>query len=120
MLFELTRGTWSNTEEMQRQFLSLTLKPWLRQFEWAYARCLLTPEDRKRLRIEFVVDDLLTADLATRASAYASYRSMGAVTANEVRAGLNLPARPDGDTLASPYTSSPGAPAEATPTEAPA
>ena len=121
MLFELTRGTWSNTEEMNRQFLSTTLKPWLRAWEWAYSRCLLTPEERKSLRIEFVVDDLLSADLATRASAYASYRSMGAVTANEVRAGLNLPARTDGDTLQSPYTSSPSVPAkgaEATPAEA--
>lgn len=29
MLFELSRGTWSNTEEMTRQFYNITLKPWL-------------------------------------------------------------------------------------------
>lgn len=106
MLYELTRGTWSNTEEMTRQFYTVTLKPWLRTWEWAYAKALLTPEERATLRIEFVIDDLLTADLATRAAAYGQYRSMGALTANEVRAGLNLPARDDGDDLANPYTTS--------------
>ncbi len=104
MLFELSRGTWSNTEEMARQFLAVTLKPWLRTWEFAYARALLTPEERLALRVEFVVDDLLTTDAATRATSYASYRAMGAMTANEVRAGLNLPANTDGDTLTNPYT----------------
>ena len=106
MLFELTRGTWSNTEEMARQFLSVTLKPWLEEWTWAYARCLLTPEERADLYLEFVTDDVLTTDHATRATAYSQYRAMGVMTANEVRAGLNLPAHADGDQIANPYTTS--------------
>ena len=117
MLFELTRGTWSNTEEMGRQFYSLTLKPWIRAWEWAYSRALLTAEDRRRLRIEFVVDDLLTADLATRAAAYSTYRAAGIMSANEARAGLNLPAHPDGNSLSSPHVTTNTAPP--TETEAP-
>lgn len=109
MLFELTRGTWSNTEEMARQFLQVTLKPWLSSWAWAYARCLLTPEERKTLYVEFVTDDLLTTTAAARATAYGQYRSMGAITGNEVRAGLNLPPLPGGDSLANPYTTT-GAP----------
>jgi len=111
MLFELTRGTWSNTEEMARQFLQVTLKPWLASWSWAYARCLLSPEERRRLYVEFVTDDLTTTDTAARAAAYGQYRSMGAMTANEVRAGLNLPPRADGDTLQNPYTTTGAAPA---------
>lgn len=106
MLFELSRGTWSNTEEMARQFYSITLKPWLTSWAWAYARCLLTPAERSAFYIEFVTDDLLTTDTAARAASYGQYRSMGAMTANEVRAGLNLPPRADGDDLQNPYTSS--------------
>lgn len=106
MLFELSRGTWSNTEEMARQFYSITLKPWLTQWTWAYARCLLTPKERTNFYVEFVTDDLLTTDTAARAAAYGQYRSMGAMTANEVRAGLNLPPRKDGDRLSNPYTTS--------------
>lgn len=106
MLFELTRGTWSNAEQMMRQFYSLTLKPWLTAWEWAYARVLFTPEERATFYIEFNVDDLLSADHATRAAAYGQYRSMGAMTANEVRGGLNLSPLDDGNSLANPYTTS--------------
>ena len=104
MLFELSRGTWSNTEEMARQFYAVTLKPWLAEWTWAYARCLLTPEERQNLYLEFEVNDLLSTDHATRAAAYGQYRSMGVMTANEVRGGLNLSPLEDGDTIQNPYT----------------
>jgi HK97 family phage portal protein len=104
MLFELSRGTWSNTEEMARQFYSITLKPWLTDWAWAYARVLLTPEERTGAYIEAVTDDLLRTDTAARATAYGQYRSMGVMTANEVRAAQNLPPLTGGDTLENPYT----------------
>lgn len=118
MLFELTRGTWSNTEEMSRQFLQVTLKPWLASWAWAYARCLLTPEERRKLYAEFITDDLTTTDTAARAAAYGQYRSMGAMTANEVRAGLNLPPHADGNALDNPYTTT-GATPKPAPEKAP-
>lgn len=104
MLFELSRGTWSNTEEMARQFMQITLKPWLTDWAWAYARCLLTPEERKAAYFEAVTDDLLRTDTAARATAYGQYRSMGVMTANEVRAAQNLPPLPGGNELSNPYT----------------
>lgn len=104
MLFELSRGTWSNTEEMTRQFYNVTLKPWLTDWAWAYARCLLTPEERREAYIEAVTDDLLRTDTAARATAFGQYRSMGAMTANEVRAAQNLPPHADGNNLENPYT----------------
>ena len=107
LLFELTRGTWANTEQMMRQFLTLTLSPWLKNWSWAYSRCLLTPEERQSLYIEFITDDLLTIDHATRATAYGQYRSMNAMTGNEVRSGLNLPPHPDGDRLDNPHITTP-------------
>lgn len=114
LLFELSRGTWSNTEEMGRQFLTMTLRPWLKRWQAAYARVLLSPEDRARFYIEAVTDDLLTTDFASRATAYGQYRSMGAMTANEVRGGLNLPPMAEGDKLDNPYIST-GATAPAKP-----
>lgn len=104
LLFELSRATWSNAEEMARTFLTLTLRPWLDAWEWAYARVLLTPEERKTHYVEFITNDLLSADTATRAAAYAQFRSMGVMTANEVRAAENLPPLPGGDVLQNPYT----------------
>ncbi|MDW5314339.1 phage portal protein [Rhizobium sp. PL01] len=71
--------------------------------KWAYARVLLTPEERDRFYIEFVTDDLLTTDTAARATAYGQYRSMGVMTANEVRSGLNLAPHADGESLSNPH-----------------
>ncbi len=111
LLFELSRATWSNAEEMFQAFLTLTLRPWLDAWEWAYARVLLTPEERTSgYYVEFVVDDLLTADAETRATVYGQYRSMGVITANEVRAGLNRAPMDGGDTLENPNIT-PGKPA---------
>ncbi|MEO9335967.1 phage portal protein [Mesorhizobium sp. SB112] len=110
MLFDLTRATWSNSEEMAQQFLTLTLRPWLEAWEWAYARVLLSPEERADgFYIEFVLDDLLSANAATRATTYGQYRAMGALTANEVRSGLNLPAIAGADKLDNPHIT-PGKP----------
>ncbi len=105
MLFELTRGTWSNTEEMARQFLQVTLKPWLVEWADAYAQCLLSEQEDRDAYFEAVTDDLLTTDTAARATAYGQYRGMGVLTANEVRAGLNLPPKDGGNILENPYTS---------------
>lgn len=111
LIFELSRATWSNAEEMFQAFLTLTLRPWLDAWEWAYARVLLTPEERASgYYVEFVVDDLLTANAETRANVYAQYRAMGALTANEVRAGLNRAPMDGGNTLDNPNIT-PGRPA---------
>lgn len=51
MIFELERGTWSNVEQMAQQFLTMTLRPWLKRWQAAYARVLLSFDDRKTLYI---------------------------------------------------------------------
>lgn len=110
MLGELSKGTFANTEEQARQFLSTTLKPWLTTWSWAYARVLLTPEERQEFYIEFVTDALVQTNIAARAAAYGQYRAMGVLTANEVRRGLNIPDHADGNTIDNPFTTS-GTPA---------
>lgn len=104
MLQELSKGTFSNTEQQALQFLQLCLLPWLKAWTDAYRRTLLTKEERAGHSIEFVVEDLLRADTQARAAAYAQFRSAGVMTANDVRRKENLPALPDGDSLSSPYT----------------
>ncbi|WP_415402882.1 phage portal protein [Tateyamaria sp. SN3-11] len=106
LIFELTRGTWSNTEQMMRQFLTLTLKPWIETWEWGYARCLLTDQERDELSVSFDVDNLLSADHAAKATAFSQYRAAGVMTANDVRENLNLPPREDGNELSNPFTTS--------------
>lgn len=107
LLMDYSRQTWANAETGGQQFLTYSLAPWLSRWEAEVTLKLIAPEDRGTLFVEHLTDALLRADFATRATAYGQYRSMGAMTANEVRAGLNLPPLPDGNSLANPYTSSP-------------
>jgi len=114
LLYELSRGTWSNFEQSHRDFLTGTLRPWIARWQAAYTRVLLPPADRARFYIEATPDDLLSVEFAARATAYSQYRAMGAMAANEVRAGLNLPPLPGGDVLENPFTTTGAAPAPTT------
>jgi HK97 family phage portal protein len=106
MLSDLSRATWSNVESLNLQFLQTCLLPWLKRWTDAYALVLLTKEERSKYCFAFDVEDLLRADTATRTTAYSQLRSMGAVTANEVRAWEGLPPKEDGDVLQNPFTTS--------------
>ncbi|MDR6831349.1 HK97 family phage portal protein [Bosea robiniae] len=104
MLFELSRATWSNAEQMAASFLQLCLRPWLDRWQDAYATVLLTEEEQDSLYFEFVIDDLQRADAAGRAEIFGKLVAMRAMTPNEVRSAMNLPAIEGGDELANPYT----------------
>lgn len=115
-LFEMSRATWSNYEQAQREFLTGTLRPWIARWQAAYSRCLLTPDERASLYIEGNPDDMLSVDHAARAQAFSQYRSMGVLTGNEVRASMNRPPLPGGDDLQNPFTTT-GATAPAKPAQ---
>lgn len=104
LLYELSRGTWSNFEQSHRDFLTGTLRPWISRWQAAYGRVLLTPEERTRLYIEATPDDMLSVEFAARATAFSQYVAMRALTPNEVRAALNRPPLPGGDKLQNPFT----------------
>lgn len=104
LLWELNRATWSNSEEMGRSFLQLCLRPWLDRWQDAYNRVLFTEDERDDHYCEFVIDDLQRADAAGRADIFGKLIAMRAMTPNEVRAAMNLPAIDGGDELANPYT----------------
>lgn len=103
MLYELTRATWSNTEQMGREFLSYTLEPWLRSLEAALGRALFLPEERQRFRVRFDRDDLTRADLATRATTISSLIASRVLSPNEGRSWLGLPPREGGDAFENPH-----------------
>ena len=113
-LADFSRATWSNIVEANRQLVTFSLSPWFRSWEAAYRRVLLTDEDRRAgVSIEFVVDALLEGSTAERAEAIAKFRAAGVMTANEARRLENLPAKPGGDELSNPYTSTGAASAAA-------
>lgn len=103
MLFELDRATWSNSEQMGREFLTYCLEPWLKALEAALGRALLSKEDRKRFRIVFDRDDLTRADLTARATAISSLISAKVLNPNEGRQWLDLAPYEGGSEYGNPH-----------------
>ena len=97
MLQELERTTHHNAEEMGRQFLSFTLLPWLKMWEGAIRRSLLTKDERKSYFAEFLTDDLARADLQARFEAYSKAVTNGILSPNEIGQSENRPPYEGGD-----------------------
>lgn len=111
MLFDLERATWSNAEQMGREFLTYTLEPWLRALEGCLRRALFLAEEFATHRIVFDRDDLTRAALTERAAAINSLIAARVLNPNEGRDWLDLPPREGGEEYANPNTGSsqPGA-----------
>lgn len=104
LLEDYSRATWSNSEQMGRQFLQFSLLPWLQAWQSAYRRALLTPEERATHVFEFVTDDLLRGDFASRVEGYAKLIAARVLNPNEVRALENRAPYVGGDEYANPNT----------------
>jgi HK97 family phage portal protein len=104
LLGDMTRATWSNAAEMQRQFLQLCLEPWLRALESALRRALFSKEDRKKYAIRFDRDDFTNVDLTARATAISSLVSSRVINPNTAREWLDLPPYAGGEEYANPNT----------------
>lgn len=103
MLFELDRATWSNSEQMGKEFLTYCLEPWLQALEGAMRRALFTADERQDYRIVFDRDDLTRADLTARATAISSLISSRVINPNEGRNWLGLPSYDGGDKFENPH-----------------
>lgn len=116
MLFELDRATWSNTEQMGREFLIYCLEPWLKALEGALRRGLFLADERKDRVIRFDRDDLTRASLDTRATVINSLISSRTINPNEGRGWLGMQPYEGGEEFANPNitTNSPGKPKEET------
>ncbi|MAZ27987.1 MAG: phage portal protein [Cytophagaceae bacterium] len=102
MLYDHDRATWSNTEQMGREFLSYTLEPWLRATEGALRRALFGAEERGQYAVRFDRDDLTRADLSTRSTVINSLTASRVINPNEGRGWLGLPPRPGGEEFINP------------------
>lgn len=88
MLFDLSRATWSNTEQLGKEFLIYCLDPWLCSLEAAFDRALFVKGERGRFRIRFDRDDLSRADLQTRATTINSLIASEVINPNEGRSWI--------------------------------
>ncbi len=88
---DLRHGNYSNSVEMARQFVTLTLKRHLVSWEQAISKQLLTEAGRQAFFAEHSVEGLLRGDSTTRAAFYHDAITDGWMTVDEVRQLENLP-----------------------------
>lgn len=96
LLMEFGRATWGNSAEMSQSFLTYGIMPWLKLWQGAIAR-LLNSEEQAQYFAEFLVDDLVKADIAARYDAYAKAVTNGILNPNEVRSMENRAPYDGGD-----------------------
>lgn len=105
-LGDLEKATWSNAESMNRQFLQMTLLPWLKRWEGEIALKLFTATEREQRYAEFMTDGLLRADFAARMTGYSQAISARFLSPNEARAAENRPPYAGGEKFENPNTTS--------------
>lgn len=99
MLFDLSRATWSNTEQLGKEFLVYCLDPWLCAMESALDRVLFVDGDRGKFRVRFDRDDMTRADLRTRATTINSLIASEVINPNEGREWIGLGPYAGGETF---------------------
>lgn len=91
LLGDLRHANFSNSVEMMRHFVTVTLRPWLVRIEQAMERALLGPMARQRFFIEFNAEGLLRGDSTNRADFYDKGIASGWLLPSEARRLENLP-----------------------------
>lgn len=89
---DLTHGNYSNSVEMARQFVTMTLKRHMVSWEQAIANKCLTEAGRKTYFAEHAVEGLLRGDSTNRADFYTKGIAAGWMLPSEARRLENLPA----------------------------
>lgn len=88
---DLTHGNYSNSVEMARQFVTMTLRRHLVAWEQAISKQLLTPAGRQLYFAEHQVEGLLRGDAVNRADFYTKGIAAGWMLPSEARRLENLP-----------------------------
>lgn len=91
MIGDLRHGNYSNSVEMARQFVTMTLRRHLVAWEQAIAKQLLTEAERKVYFAEHQVEGLLRGDSVNRADFYDRGIRSGWLLPSEARRFENLP-----------------------------
>ncbi|HFP1640205.1 TPA: phage portal protein, partial [Escherichia coli] len=98
-LQEYSNSTYSNFSEASRAFLTMTMRPWLANFEQQIKNALLvaSPVPGIRYQVEFDSADLLRATPGERFATYERGIKSGVMCPNEAREREGLSPRDGGD-----------------------
>lgn len=91
MVGDLERGTFNNVEQQSIEFVQGVVLPYVRMFEDAMERDLLTDQDRRSgIIIRFNLDGALRGDFKTRQEGLKIQREAGVINPNDWREAENM------------------------------
>jgi len=96
-LADLADATFSNVEQMNTEYYTSAIRPWLVLWEQELTRKLVSRLERSQQFIEHSIEGFLRGDTAARSAFYTALFNIGAITINEVRGYENLDPLPGGD-----------------------
>lgn len=101
-LMDMTRATYSNSEQENLAYVTDTLMPVYERWESSICRNLFSDKEQTNLLAEFDVERLLRGDTKARYDAYGAGRQWGVLSANEARRKEGLNPVQGGDMLLQP------------------
>jgi HK97 family phage portal protein len=104
MLFEMDRATWSNSEQMNREFLVYSLLSWIRRWESEIALKLFSVDERKTYLAKFKTDHFVRPDYLALIEALGKAVAARIINPNEARAEIDKAPYTGGDTFENPNT----------------
>jgi len=97
-LQDLSRATFSNVEELDREYVGDCLQPHFTNFEQEANCKLFLPGEQAKFYVKFSVEAMLRGKSADRAALYKAMFEVAALSPNEIRALEDMPSLgPDGD-----------------------
>ncbi|MEM8952033.1 MAG: phage portal protein [Pseudomonadota bacterium] len=99
---EVSKATFSNVEEQQRQVVRHAIMPWVHRAGAALSQAFLTAEERRMMRIGFRDTDLNRANLKDRSEYLSRLVQAGVMSRNEARELERLPPVASGDAILTP------------------
>lgn len=106
-LGDLSRATYSNSEQENLAYYQGCLRRWLTQWEQEVSLKLIAPSERSVMFAEHLIDAILRGDTATRYAAYFQGRQGGWLSVNDIRRMENLDPIEGGDTYLEPLNMTP-------------
>lgn len=107
MAADLTKSSFNNIENMDLGFVKYSLLPWIKRWEQAIRRDLLTERQKASgIYADFNLTALERADLKTRSESYKDGIQNGWLSPNDVRQLEGLNPRPGGDIYLTPMNMS--------------
>jgi HK97 family phage portal protein len=98
----LENATFSNIEHQAIEFVTDTIRPWVRRSEAAIWRDLLTESEKQTLYVEYLLEGILRGDTISRYQSYAIGRQWGWLSVNDIRRMENQDPVTGGDVYLQP------------------